>query len=175
MRRISVGLVVLALASVVLCSACRCEERLRPSNLVPEPTWTIQPPESEAGVRYYVGIALGDNILEEMQARRRAIANAAERVAQDIAADVRANITRIDAKDGADYKGENEDKGRIYDDIKAKSAQLIVRLNPIEYWREKWFVREKVCTLGFTRYKMFVLCSFPETEYKRLLAETLKR
>jgi len=146
------------------------EERIQPAETVPQPSWVMSPPMPSDGIKYYVGIAVVENVLEEHQGRRRALTNAQELIAQSIATDVEARVVAIDTTEGAAHKGQDEKKAKIVEEVKAKTNEIVRGMNPKEYYYEQWKMRNSVFSpMPFKRYKYYVLCAYPQAEYDRLV------
>jgi len=91
----------------VLSAGCATETRIKATPDTPRPTWTMIPPEPSDGNRFYVGIGLADNALNEAEGRRLALTNAAELAAQSIATDVESVLTETEGREGPAHKGKN--------------------------------------------------------------------
>ena len=136
---------------------------------VPEPAWVKQPPDMEAGTRYFVGIAVVDNILEEQQGRSLAIKNAAEQIAGSIATTVQSSTAMAESRKGPAQHGKDKVWTEIYSRVSARANAIVTEMTPVEYYSERWGLRERFLGRSFRRYKYFALVSYPEEEYNRLL------
>ena len=156
---------------VLLLAACGCafEGRIQPPESVPPPDWTINPPAPGDGMRYYVGIAIVENVLEERQGRRRAIVNAAELASQSIVVAVGAEVTVRATTLGPAHKGQEDKQSVIVEEVKSRTDEVVRGLVPKKYYYEQWEIREKDLGPSFKRYKYYVLCAYPEAEYQRLV------
>ena len=167
------------LAAIFVASCSTQEVRLRPPAFSPQPSWIMSPQEPKAGERYYVGLAIAENVLEEQQGRRRAITNAAELVAQSIANEVEGRLASIDTTEGAAHRGEEDKKAKIVEEVKARTSEIVSAMNPKEYYYERWQITsnwwDRLWDSGFERYKYYVLCTYPQTQYDRLVQMIQKK
>ncbi len=169
MTRSTSVLVLLALACVtVLTACCPVETRLEPGPLPPQPIWVSRPPESSNGMMYFVGIAVVDNVLEERQGRTMAVQAAAAEVARNIAQAVHTYLLSAESRIGPVQKGEDRLRTHIDDEALSRSGAIITELSPVQYYQERWFVRETYGGKSFRRYKHYVLCAFPEEEFQSM-------
>ena len=164
--------VALVLLAVAVLGGCATETRIRPKGTVPDPAWVQQPPEHDKCSRYYVGIALVDNILEEKQARQYAIQDAAEQVARNCAMGVTNRTSRFEVRKGPAQFGKDRVWDELHDRAKVRSETIVTKLTPMEYYYEQWFMRERFLAPAFTRYKYFVLCRMPQKEFHALCGTT---
>ena len=167
MRLAFVGMLSLAFAS----GCCPMERRLRPSRGVKPPVWVNGPFALNENMRSYVGIAVTENVLTEAEGRRRALKDAAEQVVRNIEMDVATILKRTEVRDGPIYKPGGHIYSRVYDHARAMAQNVLLGMQPVEYYWEKWELRESWCVTSFRRYKHFMLAEFPESEYRRLLKE----
>ena len=71
---------------------------------------------------------------------------------------------------GPAHKGQESSKAKTLAEVRAKSAEIVRGLTAKQYYYEQWKVREGLLSGSFKRYKYYVLASYPESEYKRLVA-----
>jgi len=162
-----------ALFAGVLAGCNAVETRIQPSLTSAQPGWIMTPKEPGQGMRYYVGISIAENVLEEQQGRRRALANAAELVSQSIVDDVTAKVTETDSTEGPAHLGSERKKEWTREELETVSKESIRFLAPKEYYYEQWRITdnwlERLFNGGHVRYKYYVLTAYPEVEYQRLV------
>ncbi|HRU05376.1 MAG TPA: hypothetical protein P5137_06335 [Candidatus Brocadiia bacterium] len=172
MSRAIMRTLTLALSCLLL-TGCAFERRLRPEANVPQPSWVAAPNVTmrEEGRRTFVGIGLSDNILDEAGGRSRALRNASQQVVNQVCTDVESRFSSNEILDGALYKPGGATYSRIHDQLVARADGIVRQLEPVQFYWEKWELREYTFGPVFTRYKYYVLAELPETEYQRLLKE----
>jgi len=172
MSRATMRTLTLALCCLVV-SGCAYERRLRPEASVPQPGWIVSPNITmrEEGRRTFVGIALADNVLDEAGGRGRALHNASQQVVNQVCTDIESRFSRNEILDGALYKAGGVTYSRIHDQLVARSDGIVRQLEPVQFYWEKWELREHTFGPVFTRYKYYVLAELPEAEYQRLVKE----
>jgi hypothetical protein len=173
-RQMAIRLTVLLGLTMLLVTGCSTvETRVQPPGTVPQPSWIMGPKEPAGGLRYYTGIAVAENMLEEQQGRRRALTNAAELAAQSIANDIEGLTSSIDTTEGAAHRGNEKKRARITEEVKARTSEIVRGMNPNEYYYECWQITnnwwERLWDSGVNRYKYYVLCTYPQAEYERLM------
>ena len=151
---------------------CAAEMRLDPPAGVPQPKWVMTPPATADGNRYYVGIATAENVLDEASGRRKALANAGELAAQSLAMDITGTVSQRETKVGAVHNGRGRSIAVVREEMVAKISEIIRSMSPEKYYYEKWRVSQGGSE--FTRYKYYVLASYPQAEYERVRKAVLK-
>ena len=144
-----------------------------PAHATPQPSWVMMPPKPSDGYRYYIGIAIAENVLDEQGARRRALANATENAALSIATDVESLMVQRTEVVGAAHKGEEQPSSQIIEEVKAMSAEILRGMTVKEYYKEQWKIQKSPLN-SYKRYKYYVLTAYPEKEYERLVMEFSK-
>ncbi|NQT19253.1 MAG: DUF4384 domain-containing protein, partial [Planctomycetes bacterium] len=155
------------LVTLSLFCGCATEARIRQSG--PEPSWRWDGEKIEGDQRLYVGISVADNVLDETQARRLALANAAENAARSLSVKVTSQLAQVTKRIGPAHKGQNEAEEFVESQLKAFSDEIIRGLHPREWYSEKWEVREGFMGEAFTRYKWFVQAAYPQEQYDRVM------
>lgn len=140
------------------------------SHVPPQPSWIMTPPPPSGGYRYYVGVALAENVLDEQGARRRALANAAENAAMSLATDVESQMVQRSEVVGAAHKGQEKPSSQVTEELKARTGEILRGLIVKEYHTEQWKIKEGPLN-SYKRYKYYVLTAYPDKEYQRLLGE----
>ena len=168
-RQTVAGLMVIL--ALLLAAGCATETRLEPAPGTPQPSWVDSPPEASDGNHYYIGIGLAQNVLDEQSARRKARMNAAETIAQEISLDVQTLFRKRRATEGAAHKGEEIPREKIDEEVEARANEVVRSMTVKEFYTERWKVRESFMGKAFKRYKFYVLVSYPDSEYERLVEE----
>ena len=162
------ALVCIAL-SVAGLAGCRTETRMLPERTIERPRWIDRPQATPGGRRRFVGVALADNALDEAQGRELALENAAENLLRTIAMDIEQKHTTTRAREGTMHQPGGRPDARDCDLSRSEVAAVVKALRPIEFYREKWYVRESSPGQGFWRYTFFVLAECGEDEYRALV------
>lgn len=166
-RLLMVLTAVVCAASLVGCGST--SSRLSPPPGEPQPMWVdqrIQPPD---GMRTFVGVAVAENALDEAHARRAALEDAAQRVAQSVTSKVRSLYRVQEMRTGAPHLpgGQNYYQSASLSRISAKEA--IHGLVPKQFYKEEWEVKPGFWDTPIRRYKYYVLAEMPESAYQRLM------
>lgn len=139
-------------------AGCATETRMLPERAIERPGWIDRQQDALARQRVFVGVALADDVLDEAQGRAFALEDAAENLLRAIARDIEQKPTSARAAEEA----------QIRDLAASMVAEAVKALRPVEFYREKWFVRETNFGQGFWRYKFYVLAECDEDEYNAL-------
>lgn len=149
-------------------TGCATETRVLPERAIERPRWIDLSQDTLHGRRMFVGVAVADNALDEAQGRARALENAAENLLRAIAMDIEHKHKAAPAREGAQRRAGEETGARSHDFSGSEIAWAVRSLRPVEFYREKWFVREANFGQGFWRYKFHVLAVCGEDEYREL-------
>jgi hypothetical protein len=169
------ALLVCAVAVLALWSAgCSYEKRLG-SSMPGPPPWTLQTPEDTEDVKYFVGVHLADNVLDERTGRSRSMENAYEVIAESLRADVRRESLDVVKERGAAHLGEDEDDATYYRELRVDAHREISGAQARQYYWEKWRVREGLFHWPYTRYKYYVLAEVPRAEYEKVRQSLAER
>lgn len=150
---------------------CSYEKRVDTS-LPGPPSWVSQIPEDTEDSKVFVGIALADNILDERNARNRAMEDVRNQIAESLATSVERETLEITEEKGAAHLGQDEDRASYYAEAKSLARQAMSGVEPSAYYWEKWKVKSSFWKPAFTRYKYWVKAEMPLTLHNQL-RETL--
>lgn len=167
-RRASALSLVLA---VFVLAGCAVERREVPGLGVQRPAWTKRPMELIGGQRVFVGIALADNVLDEANARHRALQDAAHTMLRTVAMDIQQEFKATERRQGAQYKPGGAVDAQLHDEIRARVGGVVENMRPVDNYWERWFVRERTFGPSVRRYKYYVLAEYGEEEYQAVAEE----
>ncbi len=167
---------------LVVLSGCAHHVVLERSQPGP-PGWltTLTP---EKGKERFLGRSVVPTVFDERLAINDAIDDAAYQIARSVVANVNGQATIIDSRKTGDVRtsGVLGESIRQNENLAQSShRQAVVDVQAIvsglsqeaHYW-EKWSVREYALGPKSTRYRYWVLVSFPSEELKRLLDDVKK-
>ncbi|MCD6416547.1 MAG: hypothetical protein J7M08_07615 [Planctomycetes bacterium] len=157
---------LLALLAVGV-AGCAYEQRIQTSQPGPPP-WVAQMPEDSAQSKVFVGIALADNILDERNARQRAMEDVRTQIAQSIETLVVKEATDIVQERGAAHLGQDVDKSAYYAEARIKARQAMSGVELKAFYWEKWKQKTSFFKPGYTKYKYYVLAYMPRDQYEKL-------
>ncbi len=157
------------LALVLGLSGCAYEKRIATST--PMPPWAMQTPSDTEDRVVFVGTALGDNILDESNARARAMEDVREQIARSLETSVVTEATRIVEEKGAAHLGKDYDRASYSRMIEQKAQQALAGVRQDAFYWEKWKIKTGAFSGAYTKYKYYVRASMPRELYQKIMTE----
>jgi len=158
------------LMSVVGMAGCAYETRITSSEPGP-PVWVVRVPEDTAASKVFVGMGPADNILDEQNARNRAMEDVRDQIASSLKTEVVSEAIDIVKQKGAQHVGENVDEASYYAEVRSKVSQAMSGVRQDAYYWEKWKVKSGFFKASFIRYKYYVRANMPKELYEKLQTE----
>lgn len=118
---------------------------------------------------YAVGQALGDNVLDEASMRQRAMADARGQLAARLETRLESAAREVvhRRRSGPPGSGEVADD-EYYRELRTSARERLRGVRQQDTYWEKWQVDPGLFRRSFTRYKYYVLASYPREEYERI-------
>ncbi len=158
--------------AVLVCAAalagCTYEKRLESSHPGP-PIWVVQTPEDTQESKVFVGMSLADNILDEKNARNRAMEDVRDQIASSLQTDMVREAIDIVEQRGAPHLGKDVDNAAYTAEVKSRVDQAMPGVKQDAHYWEKWKVKQGFGLFGYTKYKYYVKAVMPKAIYERLL------
>lgn len=151
-------------------AGCAYEKRIAVKEPGP-PEWVITTVDPSADVVTFKGMALMDNILDERTARNRALADARRQIAEGLSSDIQSASVEIVTREGAEHKGEDETDQTFRDRLEAKAQAAIDGAREMDYYWEKWKIKEGMFSGSYSKYKYYVRVDVPRALYEKLRSD----
>lgn len=137
----------------------------------PAPPWVKAVPADTEEELIFVGTGLGDNILDERNARARAMEHVRTQIANSLDQTVIREATEIVEEEGAAHRGADEDDATYSRMIEQRVKQAMSGVRLEDFYWEKWQVDPGLFSRSFSKYKYYVKASIPREQYARLRTE----
>jgi len=161
----------LLVCAAVLCAVglagCASEKKIGGSQPGP-PDWVIMTPADKADAKVFVGIGLGDNILDERGMRDRAMEDVRHQIAASLKSSVVKNALDIVKKKGAEHLNEDVPDASYYKQVRTTVDQAMAGVRQTASYWEKWKIDPGFWSSSYTKYKQYVKAEMPSKDYDLL-------